>query len=710
MLLFSGGVLDANNSQFDMLDDIFALDLEALQNISIASVSKMDQPLKDAPANMLVFTEEQIEKRGFRCVSDLLETLPGVTIHNFSTSGYFNSINVRGVTGAHYFKILLDGIEIDQSNGEQITTAMNFPLGGIARVEVLYGPASVIYGADAVSAVINLVTQEQSGKEIFFSTGAEGYNYGYLRYARSFGDYKLVVRASLHQDQEYQLDERYPNHFPQKDIINGSGEIVQPAAYRVFDYKPSNTASLNMLVKHSDFDVGFNYSRTEDSTLLGQVDKKSYQNLFDPDSNIQVSIYGIYGKYHASYNNILLTSTLSYDQTTVDEGSYFINANTDYNKAYKYSKSERYAFEEIAQHQLAGHQIVFGASFEHFNSMPMSFDLPSPKPSDAYNYPGSDIPINYYKTSWDNIAVFGQDYFTYSDQLKFSLALRYDYNTLEGHIVNPRVAAIYQPSSKVTHKLIYSEAYLSPSMNDKYKHYGLAFEANDIPGDTNAYKVSYFRAPNKDLEAEKERSIEYAVFTQLPSNLFIQGSLYYTYLNNLIGEQEITNVSDAIDDLTVLNATQIYNSGHGTITGADIALNYTHLLGNINTQYWFNYSYIDGHMKHDKNLELPFIAPHQINTGVILDWEQWSFSPSLKWVSRLNSGYVSDDSTQRNHIDGYALLNAYGIYRFNANISASLRMSNILDTKYYNARNGFSSTYQVPQLGRTFILGLKATF
>jgi len=84
-------VLFSASDRLDMLDDIFSLDLESLQNISVASVSKMEQPLKDVPANMVIFTQEKIEKRGFRNVADLLETLPGVTIHNFSTSGYFNS-------------------------------------------------------------------------------------------------------------------------------------------------------------------------------------------------------------------------------------------------------------------------------------------------------------------------------------------------------------------------------------------------------------------------------------------------------------------------------------------------------------------------------------------------------------------------------------------------------------------------------------------
>ena len=703
-------ILFGANTQLDMLDDLFALDLEKLQNIPVTSVSKMEQPLKDAPANMLVFTQGQIEKRGFRSVSDLLATLPGVTIHNFSTSGYFNAINIRGINGAHYFKIMLDGIEIDPTNGESVSTAMNFPLHGIVRAEILYGPASVIYGADAVSGVINLITQEQSGKDIYFSSGPDGYNYSYIRYAQKFSDFKFVARAHMHEDQEYNLDERYPQHFPKVDITNSVGEMVQPAEYRTFDYKPSSTESLNLLLKNDNFDFGFNYSSTIDSTLIGQVDKKSYQNLFDPNSNITTSILGGYAKFHLMIDDIMLSSSLSYDTTTVEEGSYFINRNTDYNKAYKYSKSERYKFEQLVQTGYKKHQFIAGFTYEYFNSMPMSFDLPAASPSDSYTYPGSDIPINYFETSWGNTAFFLQDYYTLNEMWKFSLAFRYDYNTIENNIFNPRIAVIYQPRSDITHKLIYSESYLSPSINKKYKHFGMPFEPNDIEGDTNTYKTSYFRVPNQNLEAEKSQTLEYALFAKLPQDIFLQTSVYYTKLDNLVGERELENVDFPSYDVTVLNATQIYNSGKGVIGGFDISLDYKHSFLGIETNYWANYSYIDGYMEIDIKNELPFIVPHQINAGMLIDWQRWSFSPSLKWVNKINSGYLPDDSSDREEIDGYTQLDFYGTYKFNSYVLTGLRINNLLDTDYYNARDGFSSTHSVPQLGRNFILSLKAVF
>ncbi len=711
--------LCATPTELDMLDDIFSIDLETLQNISVSSASKIDEPVKNAPANMRIFTDKEIDQRGFRCVADLLRTLPGVTIHNFSTSGYFNAINIRGINGAHYFKILLDGIEIDQTNGETISTAMNFPLHGIERVEVLYGPASVIYGADAVSGVVNLITREHAPGELFMSAAEGGYSYNAFHLSRYVGDTRITLRGHFHNDAEYKFDERYPEHFPDHNVTDNSGTIIQPADARSFDYRPSSTESLYFRLSRDAFDIGANYSRSIDSTLIGQVDKKSWQNLFDRDANIKVTLMGAYANYRSRWHDLRFKSSLMYDRTSIDEGSYFINANTDFTKAYKYSLSERYAFEETVQLPWGDHQSVIGFTYEHFSSMPMSFDMPAADPSSDYTYPGSTIPIEYYERDWDNTALFAQDYYHITSGFKSSVALRYDHNTVEGDIFNPRLALIYQPDSQTTHKLIYSEAYLSPSMNSKYKHYGVPFAPNDgsvypvQPGDTNTYITPYFRVPNASLKAEESQTVEYALFAELPGSVFLQTSLYHTKLDNLIAERDLYDVyaTDLYPDVTIVDLTQLYNSGCGVINGADLSLDYTTQTGGVTAQYWGNFSIIDGYIENsDVKTELPYIAPLQLNAGVMLHTDAWSLAPSLKWVERLNSGYLPDGSKDRAHIDGYTVVDLFAAYRLARNVTASVRVTNLTDARYYNARDGFSSTYAVPQPGRLTIFGLKASF
>jgi iron complex outermembrane receptor protein len=694
----------------DMLDDIFALDLESLQNVKVSSVSKMDQSVKDVPANMLIVTKEQIDQRGYDALSDLLGDLPGVMIHNFSTSGCFNSVNIRGTTGAHYFKILLDGIEIDPTNGEMMSRAMNFPLNGIARVEVIYGPSSVVYGADAVSAVINMVSDNYSGGEFAYTTAKDNYHYANFRYAKQLGDYKLMIKGHMHRDQDYKLYEDYPQHFPDVSIIDSGSNVVEAAGSRDFDYQSSRTRSLNLALHNGAVELGINHNYTEDSTLLGQVDKKSYQNLFDDDSNIMVSFWGAYARYKTELYGMKSTTTFSFDTTSVEEGSYFINRNTDYKKAYKFSESKRYALEETLEKHYDAHHLIVGAVAEHYESMPMSFDLPTPYPSNSYTYPGSNIPINYFRKNWDNVAVYIQDYYTLDRHWKFSAAMRYDYNTIDNSIVTPRAALIYQPTDETTHKLIYSQAFLSPSMDQKYRHYGLEFELNDIVGDPNTYKVGYFRVPNEDLKPEKSRTLEYALFSKIKPKLYLQSAFYYTRVENLIGEREATNLS--ISDVTVLNATQIYNTGHAEFYGFELSLDGKTRYGKTDAHYWINYGYVDGHVKDLDGIEreAPFIVPHKVNAGITLSGQSWSVTPSIRWIDSINSGYFSGTNDDRESIKGYAVTNLFGRYYFTPKVVATLKAENLFDKRYYNARNGFSSTYITPQPGRMVYLGLKVNF
>ncbi|MDD2950846.1 MAG: TonB-dependent receptor plug domain-containing protein [Sulfuricurvum sp.] len=159
-LIASVALLSANEYKIDLMDEVFGLDLYDLQKLQVSSASKSVQSLNFTPAKMIVISKEQIEDRGYRGLDELLNDLPGFQIMRYADSGILNQIGIRGVMGTNYFKVLQDGIEIDQTDGEVLSHAMQYPLFGIERVGVLYGPASVVYGADALSGVINLISSK----------------------------------------------------------------------------------------------------------------------------------------------------------------------------------------------------------------------------------------------------------------------------------------------------------------------------------------------------------------------------------------------------------------------------------------------------------------------------------------------------------------------------------------------------------------------
>lgn len=223
-LLILSSLLKANEYNFDLMDDIFDLDLEQLQQIKVNSASKTSQNLNFTPARMIIITKEQIEQRGYKSLDELLNDLPAIQILNHADSGIMNQIGIRGIMGNHYFKILQDGIEINQTDGEVMSASMQYPLFGIERVEILYGAASVVYGADAMSGVINLINSSKENGQTGVWLGEKGYKYFYATQALKANEGLLSYKAHFHTDQDYDLEKEYPSDY----LGNGS-----------FDFQPT---------------------------------------------------------------------------------------------------------------------------------------------------------------------------------------------------------------------------------------------------------------------------------------------------------------------------------------------------------------------------------------------------------------------------------------------------------------------------------------
>src|SRR5690606_8107123 len=98
--------------------------------------------------------------RGYSSIADVLEDLPEIEIHDKSDPEIYNNITVRGMAGNERLLILMDGVR--QSSGASTAHAINqnFPIQYVERIEVLIGPVSSIYGADAFNGVVNIITKK----------------------------------------------------------------------------------------------------------------------------------------------------------------------------------------------------------------------------------------------------------------------------------------------------------------------------------------------------------------------------------------------------------------------------------------------------------------------------------------------------------------------------------------------------------------------
>lgn len=137
-----------------------------------------------APASVTVLSGDSLRARGIVHLADALRLVPGVSVVTTSSFGSQSSLFVRGGQG-NYVRVLLDGAPLNEPGGAIDLGALT--LDNIERVEIVRGPASVLYGADAVTGVIQL----------FSRTGAAGSRAAMTLDGGSYGQRDVALSGAL---------------------------------------------------------------------------------------------------------------------------------------------------------------------------------------------------------------------------------------------------------------------------------------------------------------------------------------------------------------------------------------------------------------------------------------------------------------------------------------------------------------------------------
>ncbi|HEX5329619.1 TonB-dependent receptor plug domain-containing protein [Sulfuricurvum sp.] len=150
--------------QADEASDLAPLSLEDLLNIQVTSTSRRDESQHLAPGVVTVVSSQEIQQYGARHLRDVIDRLVGMQVLG-SHQRPHNKTSIRAMNGAHqegWEVILLNGRPIHEGTdgGFNFDIYLGFPLDMIDHIEVIRGPGSVIYGTNAMSGVINIVTKD----------------------------------------------------------------------------------------------------------------------------------------------------------------------------------------------------------------------------------------------------------------------------------------------------------------------------------------------------------------------------------------------------------------------------------------------------------------------------------------------------------------------------------------------------------------------
>ena len=140
---------------------------------TIVTDTRVEQPLHKSLASVSIVTRADIEASPALSLTDLLVTLPGVDLSTSGGRGSTSSIFTRGTSGDHTL-ILIDGVRTSSATSGN-TDLQRIPLDQIERIEVVRGPRSSLYGAEAIGGVVQIFTRQPQGASVTAEAGSHDF-------------------------------------------------------------------------------------------------------------------------------------------------------------------------------------------------------------------------------------------------------------------------------------------------------------------------------------------------------------------------------------------------------------------------------------------------------------------------------------------------------------------------------------------------------
>ncbi len=186
----------------------------------VVTATRIPTRASEVLSDVTTLTRDDIEQAGDATLPELLNSLPGIQVSAGGGRGATGTFSLRGTNSAHTL-VLIDGQRV--SSATVGTTAIeHLPVEQIERIEVLRGPASSLYGADALGGVIQIITRRREGKpapEIVVGAGRYDTTVGSIAYGGRSGDTRFHIQAG---------EERSKGFSDVKEAKGGTYDMYNP--------------------------------------------------------------------------------------------------------------------------------------------------------------------------------------------------------------------------------------------------------------------------------------------------------------------------------------------------------------------------------------------------------------------------------------------------------------------------------------------------
>nr|WP_180203175.1 TonB-dependent receptor [Pseudomonas sp. SbOxS1]NYU02818.1 TonB-dependent hemoglobin/transferrin/lactoferrin family receptor [Pseudomonas sp. SbOxS1] len=687
-----------------------------LEQVTI-SATRQEQDINSVPSTVTVQTREDLDRNNVNNIKDLVRYEPGVSVGGTGTRAGLSGYNIRGIDGDRVLT-QVDGVQVPDGffNGPYAQTNRNYVDPEIVkRVEILRGPASVLYGSNAIGGAVSYYTLDpddiiKPGQDVGarLKTGYSSADDSWLTsgtVAGRTGDFDGLLHLSQrngHETESYGetggtgLDrtEANPEDVRTTNVLaklgwNYADDARFGLTYEHYkDDRDTNQLSAVGGPFNAGRGFGFYQSRTGNDTITRE--RFGLDHRFAVDSlladNIKWTLNYQIAKTDQSTEEIYAPSrtVLRNRDTTYKDRQWVFDAQAD--KAFAIADTDHVVTygTTIKQDKVTGLRTGSGTCLTVAGACRV---IGAASAADTLT-PASDFPdptINTY-------SLFAQDQIAWNNWT-FMPGLRYDYTQLKPHLTDEFLATADQSGNGEVNEDNKTWHRLSPKFgttyrfNDHYTWYGQYAEGFRTPTAKALYgrfenvAGGYQVAPNPDLEPEKSKSYETGLRGQFDAGTF-DVAVFYNKYRDFIDENAIT---PGYTETTF----QSNNIKHATIKGLE-------LKGRLNLDTFGAPSglYTQGSVAYlygrndDSGEPLNSINPL---TGVFgLGYDQDQYGALLSWTLVKHKTRV--DSTSFNTPDGtstqfktpgYGVLDLAGFYKVTDDLTVNAGLYNLTDKKYW---------------------------
>lgn len=478
--------------------DLEDLDLASLLENVVVTATKTELKEDDAPAITTVISREEIRRWGYQSVAEVLEHVAGVYVIDDHS---IPNLGIRGVSGglrseSGLVKVMIDGrsVAFRSSAGNWIGPEL-VPLSAIQQIEIIRGPASALYGADAFLGVVNIVTRrpdQVEGGEIGFSGNSQGASVGLgqdLTVAGTAGNWQFLASYRASQEDRSGLvlprsspAPSLPSYAPADRVAHGL-TLGSQVALGTLSHSLGNRATLSLTGYFSGIDRGaefadwaqLTHNQDDQGRSHGTVIslRQGFANLgldWRPASGLDVSLN----------STLFMGGPTTRDRIETGSDVFYVRRDFGY-RGFDVEGEARWRPVKTVTALLGAGAVSDDEKLPaiyHVNNTTLG-DL---HPGDQQLVSGAVGRINLW-----NPGVHGSVWFAPWQRVNLIAGARYDYHNIYGGKPSARLGGVVALSSRLHFKLLYGSAFKAPSPQLLW---GSPLAVGDISGN-NQLKPSY---------------------------------------------------------------------------------------------------------------------------------------------------------------------------------------------------------------------------